>query len=196
MQKVTITGGSGFIGSHLAKYWAENGYIVEVIDDLRTGNPKNLVGIKNINLHRVTICDKEKISKIIDGSRFVFNLAAMISVPESMMNPQECIDINVKGLINVLEVALNSGVEKVIHSSSAAVYGDDPELPKTVSMKPNPKSPYGITKLDGEYYLDIFSDYHGLKTTSLRYFNVFGPKQDPNSQYAAAIPIFVKRALR
>jgi UDP-glucose 4-epimerase len=195
MEKITITGGAGFIGSHLAKFWSEKGYSVEVIDNLRSGFEKNLAGLKNTTLHKVSITDRNKIFRIIEGSRFVFNLAAMISVPESMANPLECVNINVLGLINVLDASYNSGVEKVVHSSSAAVYGDDPDLPKKCDMRPNPKSPYGITKLDGEYYLNMYSDFYGIRTTSLRYFNVFGPQQDPNSQYAAAIPIFVYKAI-
>lgn len=196
MEKVTITGGAGFIGSHLAKFWSEKGYSVAVIDNLRSGFGKNIAGIINTTLHKVSITEKEKIFKIIEGSRYVFNMAAMISVPESMRNPLECVNINVLGLINVLDASRKSDVEKVVHSSSAAVYGDDPVLPKKTDMRPNPKSPYGITKLDGEYYLNMYSDFYGIKTTSLRYFNVFGPRQDPKSQYAAAIPIFVYKAIQ
>lgn len=196
MEKVTVTGGAGFIGSHLVKYWSDNDYFVEIIDNLRSGYEKNIAGIKNVKLNKVSITEREKVAGIVEGSKYVFNLAAMISVPESMTNPVECVDINVLGLINVLDAAKNGGVEKVIHSSSAAVYGDDPELPKRTEMRPNPKSPYGITKLDGEYYLNMYSDFYGLKTTSLRYFNVFGPGQDPKSQYAAAIPIFVYKAMK
>jgi UDP-glucose 4-epimerase len=196
MDKVSVTGGAGFIGSHLVKYLSKSGFSVEVIDNLRSGFEKNISEIKNITLHKVCITEKEKIVRIIDGSRYVFNMAAMISVPESMSNPKECVNINVVGLINVLDASRTVGVEKVVHSSSAAVYGDDPELPKRINMLPNPKSPYGITKLDGEYYLNMYSDYYGIKTTSLRYFNVFGPGQDPKSQYAAAIPIFVYKAIK
>ena len=111
----------------------------------------------------------------------MFNLAALISVPESLEKPNECIDINVIGLLNVLESAKKQGVKKVVHSSSAAVYGDDPRLPKDVSMKPKPQTPYGVTKLDGEYYLQMYKEQYGLNTASLRYFNVFGPRQDPHS---------------
>jgi UDP-glucose 4-epimerase len=195
MEKIIVTGGAGFIGSHLVKYWAERGYRVEVIDNLRTGFEKNITGIKNVILNKVSITDKNKVLKIVQGSKYIFNLAAMISVPESMTNPMECVDINVKGLLNILDAAKEFGIEKVVHSSSAAIYGDNPELPKTTVMSPNPKSPYGITKLDGEYYLNMYTDFYGLKTTSLRYFNVFGPGQDPKSQYAAAIPIFVYKAI-
>lgn len=195
MQKITITGGAGFIGSHLCKYWISRNFQVTVIDNLRSGFEKNLSGLNNVTLIKESITSRAEVFKAINGSKYVFNMAAMISVPESMTNPFECVNINVNGLINILDAAKEYGVEKVIHSSSAAIYGEDPELPKTTSMKPNPKSPYGITKLDGEYYLNMYSDFYGLKTTSLRYFNVFGPGQDPKSQYAAAIPIFVYKAL-
>jgi UDP-glucose 4-epimerase len=120
----------------------------------------------------------------------------MISVPESMDKPVECVDINVNGLLNILDAAREYGIKKVVHSSSAAVYGDNPVSPKTIAMRPEPKSPYGITKLDGEYYLAMYNEAFGVGTTSLRYFNVFGPRQDPKSQYAAAIPIFVSKALK
>lgn len=195
MQKITITGGAGFIGSHLCKYWISRNFQVTVIDNLRSGFEKNLSGLNNVTLIKESITSRAEVFKAVNGSKYVFNMAAMISVPESMTNPFECVNINVNGLINILDAAKEYGVEKVIHSSSAAIYGEDPELPKTTSMKPNPKSPYGITKLDGEYYLNMYSDFYGLKTTSLRYFNVFGPGQDPKSQYAAAIPIFVYKAL-
>ena len=124
------------------------------------------------------------------------HLAAMISVPESMDKPIECVDINVNGLINILDAARKFNIKKVVHSSSAAVYGDNPVSPKTVDMRPEPKSPYGITKLDGEYYLQMYNEAFSVPTASLRYFNVFGPRQDPKSQYAAAIPIFVSKALK
>jgi UDP-glucose 4-epimerase len=134
--------------------------------------------------------------EILKDAGYVFNLAALVSVPESLEKPDECIDINVKGLLNVLDAAKEYKVKKVVHSSSAAIYGDDPRLPKNISMRPKPQTPYGITKLDGEYYLQMYYEQYGLPTTSLRYFNVFGPRQDPKSQYAAAIPIFVFKALK
>jgi UDP-glucose 4-epimerase len=169
---------------------------VHVIDNLRSGFEKNLNGIENVTLHRGSITDSGLTDKVLENANYVFNLAALISVPESLEKPGECIDINVLGLLNVLESAKKHNVKKVVHSSSAAVYGDDPRLPKDVSMKPKPQTPYGVTKLDGEYYLQMYKEQYGVNTTSLRYFNVFGPRQDPKSQYAAAIPIFVFKALR
>ena len=119
----------------------------------------------------------------------------MISVPESMDHPRECVDINVTGLLHVLEAAAKAGVKKLVLASSAAVYGDNPTVPKTEDMLPEPKSPYAITKLDGEYYLEMFHREGRLQTASLRFFNVFGPRQDPASAYAAAVPIFIRKAL-
>ena len=194
--KVVITGGAGFIGSHIAEYWNDQNAEVHVIDNLRSGFTKNIKNFPNVILHQGSITDKALTIDVLQGADYVFNLAALISVPESLEKPEECLDINVKGLLNVLDAAKVNGVKKVVHSSSAAVYGDDPRLPKEVTMRPKPQTPYGITKLDGEYYLQMYYDQYGLNTASLRYFNVFGPRQDPKSQYAAAIPIFVYKALK
>lgn len=193
--KIVITGGAGFIGSHIAEYWAERDAEVHVIDNLRSGSLKNLEHLEKIFFHRVSISRHDEISKIIEGADYVFHLAALISVPESVNNPRECIEININGLLNVLEASVKHNVKKVVFSSSAAVYGDNPVSPKTIDLQPNPKSPYGITKLDGEYYLKFYNEKYGLGAVSLRYFNVFGPRQNPNSQYAAAVPIFVSRAV-
>lgn len=194
--KVVVTGGAGFIGSHIVEHWNEKGAEVHVLDSLRSGYEKNIANFENVVFHRGSITDKELTNKVLENTDYVFHLAALISVPESLEKPDECLEINVNGLLNVLEAAKNNGVKKVVHSSSAAIYGDDPRLPKDISMRPKPQTPYGITKLDGEYYLQMYFEQYGLNTTSLRYFNVFGPRQDPKSQYAAAIPIFVYKALR
>ncbi len=194
--KIVVTGGAGFIGSHIVEYWSDKGADVHVIDSLRSGFEKNINNFRNVVFHKGSITDKELTMKVLENTDYVFNLAALISVPESLEKPEVCLDINVKGLFNVLESAKLNGVKKVVHSSSAAIYGDDPRLPKDISMKPKPQTPYGVTKLDGEYYLQMYFEQYGLNTASLRYFNVFGPRQDPKSQYAAAIPIFVFKALR
>ncbi|PID59779.1 MAG: dTDP-glucose 4,6-dehydratase [Ignavibacteriae bacterium] len=193
--KVVITGGAGFIGSHLVEYWNSKDADVHIIDSLRSGYRKNVENFENITLHQKSITNRDAVFEILKDTDYVFNLAALISVPESLEKPDECLDINVKGLLNVLDAAKKHKIKKVVHSSSAAIYGDDPRLPKDISMKPKPQTPYGITKLDGEYYLQMYYEQYGLPTTSLRYFNVFGPRQDPKSQYAAAIPIFVYKAL-
>jgi len=194
--KIVITGGAGFIGSHLAEYWSNQGAEVHIIDSLRSGFEKNIKEFSNVVFHKGSIVNKELTLEVLKNTDYVFNLAALVSVPESLEKPEECIDINVKGLLNILDAAKVHKVKKVVHSSSAAIYGDDPRLPKDVSMRPKPQTPYGITKLDGEYYLQMYFEQYGLPTTSLRYFNVFGPRQDPKSQYAAAIPIFVFKALK
>ena len=132
----------------------------------------------------------------MDGVDYVFHLAAMISVPESMAKPVECNEINAAGTLIVLEEAAKAGAKKLVLSSSAAIYGDNPVVPKVETMLPEPKSPYAITKLDGEFYCKLFADADRLPTACLRYFNVFGPRQDPKSQYAAAVPIFIDRAVK
>ncbi|MCB9248613.1 MAG: NAD-dependent epimerase/dehydratase family protein [Ignavibacteriales bacterium] len=194
--KIVVTGGAGFIGSHIVEHWSNNNAEVHVLDSLRSGYEHNISAFKNVVFQKGSITDKNFVDKVLENTTYVFHLAALISVPESLEKPDECLDINVKGLLNVLDAAKKHKVKKVVHSSSAAIYGDDPRLPKDISMKPKPQTPYGITKLDGEYYLQMYFEQYGLPTTSLRYFNVFGPRQDPKSQYAAAIPIFVFKALR
>ena len=194
--KVVITGGAGFIGSHLSEYWINQDSEVHVIDNLRSGYLSNLEELQDVKFHRGSITDRKLMFEVLKGADYVFHLAAMVSVDESVQKPQECIEINVNGLLNVLDASREYGIKKVVLSSSAAVYGDNPASPKTIDMKPEPKSPYGITKLDGELYLKMYNEIYGLGTISLRNFNVFGPKQDPQSQYSAAIPIFVSRAIK
>ncbi len=193
--KVVVTGGAGFIGSHIAEYWSQHDAEVHLIDNLRTGNYENIQAIKSVIFHNVSITDREAVFEIMEGAAYVHHLAAMVSVPESINKPLECVEINVMGLVNVLDAAVKHKVRKIVHSSSAAVYGDNPESPKHTDLVPMPKTPYGITKLDGEYYLQSYQENFGLKSCSLRYFNVFGPRQDPGSQYAAAVPIFIKKAI-
>lgn len=191
--RVLITGGSGFIGSHLAEHFQGKAE-VRVLDNLRSGHRKNLEGLK-VEFIEGDICDRETVKKAMVGVDYVFHLAAMISVPESMFKPIECAEINVKGLLIVLEEAAAAGVKKLCFSTSAAIYGDNPEMPKRENMFPEPKSPYAITKLDGEYYCGMFTATGKLQTACLRYFNVFGPRQDPKSAYAAAVPIFISKAV-
>ncbi|MBT4223292.1 MAG: NAD-dependent epimerase/dehydratase family protein [Opitutae bacterium] len=191
--RVLITGGSGFIGSHLAEHfqgWAE----VRVLDNLRTGFRRNLEGL-DVEFFEGSVCDRDLVQEAVQDVDYVFHLAALVSVPESMEKPSECVDINVKGLLNVLEQSATAGVRKLCFASSAAIYGDNPTVPKLETMLPEPKSPYAITKLDGEYYCGMFQAEERLKTACLRFFNVFGPRQDPNGPYAAAVPIFFQKAL-
>jgi len=190
--RVMVTGGAGFIGSHIAEHFKNDEVIV--FDNLRTGFKKNLKGL-NVKFVKASVEDFKALNKWMKGVDVVFHLAALISVPESILKPVETERINTQGTLNVLEAARRNNVKKVVYSSSAAVYGDNPILPKKEDMKPEPKSPYAVSKLSGEYYCKIYTEQFGLKTAVVRYFNVFGERQDPNSQYAAAIPIFVKRAL-
>jgi len=165
-----------------------------VLDNFRTGHARNIEGLP-IRLVRGCITDREVVREAVQGCDTVFHLAALVSVPESMERVHECVSINVTGLLTVLEEAAAAGARKLVLSSSAAIYGDDPEVPKREDMRPAPKSPYAITKLDGEYYCALFAATGRIETACLRYFNVFGPRQDPRSAYAAAVPIFMRRAL-
>lgn len=193
-KRILITGGAGFIGSHLTRHFAEQAEVT-VLDDLRSGYARNLDGVR-CRFLQGSILDDVALKQAISGAEEVYHLAAMISVPESVAKPAECAKLNTEGTQRVLDAALNAGVRKVVLASSAAIYGDNPTVPKLESMTPEPKSPYAETKLAGEKLLAQYTRAHGLGTTSLRFFNVFGPQQDPRSAYAAAVPIFIAKALR
>ncbi len=191
--KILITGGAGFIGSHLAEHYQGKAG-VRILDDLRTGYRRNLAGLE-VDFQHGSILDREAVHRAVQGVDCVFHLAGMISVPESMAQPLACAELNVIGLLNVLEEASRAGVRKLCFSSSAAIYGDNPVVPKIETMTPEPRSPYAITKLDGEYYGAMFTRAGRIEVACLRFFNVFGPRQDPCSAYAAAVPIFIRQAL-
>lgn len=193
-KNVLITGGAGFIGSHIAELASKHAN-VRVLDNFRSGFRENLTGIPH-ELVEGSIEDTAVLSDAMAGIDYVFHLAAMISVPESMTKPLECVAVNTLGTLNVLEAAAQAGVKKMVLSSTAAIYGDDPVLPKVEDLPPCPKSPYAVTKLDGEYYCAMYTAMGRLQTACLRYFNVFGPRQNPKSAYAAAVPIFLSRALK
>ncbi|WP_367874400.1 NAD-dependent epimerase/dehydratase family protein [Luteolibacter sp. Populi] len=193
--KILVTGGSGFIGSHIVEHYQDKAEEIRVLDNLRTGFRKNLDGLKATFIEG-SVTDREAVAKAVEGVDYIFHMAALVSVPESMAKPGECVDINVHGLLNVLEAAAAAGVKKLVFASSAAIYGDNPSVPKLETMLPEPKSPYAVTKLDGEYYLDLFNRERGLETAAIRFFNVFGPRQDPKGAYAAAVPIFIEKALK
>lgn len=193
--KILITGGSGFIGSHIVEHFQGIANEIRVLDNLRTGYKHNLDGL-DCTFIEGSITDRELVKQAVQDVDYIFHLAAMVSVPESMSKISECVEINVNGLLNVLEEASEAGVKKLVFASSAANYGDNPAVPKLETMYPEPKSPYAITKLDGEYYLEMFRSEGKLETTSIRFFNVFGPRQDPKGAYAAAVPIFIEKALK
>ncbi|SFC11216.1 UDP-glucose 4-epimerase [Flagellimonas taeanensis] len=195
MKKYLITGGAGFIGSHIAEHLSKEGHHVTILDNLRTGFLNN---ISDLSIHFVNgdIRDEELVFDLVNECDAVFHLAALVSVPESLLKLRECIDINTMGTINILNAVKKNGNCKVVLSSSAANYGDNPKLPKTENMLAEPMTPYAITKLDGEYYLQMYFEQYDVETVSLRYFNVFGPRQNPKSVYAAAVPIFIDKALK
>ena len=198
MGKVIVTGGAGFIGSHLSDELVRRGYQVTIIDNLSTGklsNIESVPGSKKVEFVRGSITNLPLLRKLFSGADYIFHQAAIPSVPNSIKNPKASHNTNITGTLNVLLAARDNNVKKVVYASSAAVYGDSPTLPKTEDMIPNPLSPYAITKLAGEYYGKVFQEIYGVKTVSLRYFNVYGPRQDPNSPYAAVIPLFITEAL-
>jgi UDP-glucose 4-epimerase len=191
---VLITGGAGFIGSHIAEA-LQGRARVRVLDNLRSGFRANLRDL-DVELVEGSILDRPLLQKAMAGVDCVFHLAAMISVPESMEKPIECEQVNTIGTLQVLEAAAAAGVRKLCFSTSAAIYGNNPDVPKRETMLPEPQSPYAVSKLSGEYYGDLFTRTRGLSCACLRYFNVFGPRQNPKSAYAAAVPIFITRALK
>lgn len=193
-RRVLITGGAGFIGSHLAHHLAPQAEVT-VLDDLRSGYALNLDGVR-CRFLQGSILDDAALRQAVAGAEEIYHLAAMISVPESVAKPDECAELNTEGTRRVLAAAVAAGARKVVLASSAAIYGDNPTVPKHESMPPEPKSPYAETKLAGERLLEEYRTTHGIGTTSLRFFNVFGPRQDPRSAYAAAVPIFIAKALR
>jgi UDP-glucose 4-epimerase len=192
--RILITGGAGFIGSHVAEHFQGQAE-VRVLDNLRTGCRNNLDGLR-VEFVEGSVTDREAVARAVRGVDYVFHLAALVSVPESMAKPAACVEINVNGHLNVLEAAAAAGVKKLVFASSAAVYGDNPPVPTVETTAPAPRSPYAVTKLDGEYYNAIHTREGRLDTVSARFFNVFGPRQSPSSAYAAAVPIFLERALR
>lgn len=195
-KNVVVTGGMGFIGSHLTERLLEDNEVT-VIDNESTGNIENirhLLDHENLTVIKGSIVDLN-LTEIFKDKDYVFHLAAIPSVPRSVKDPFSSNNSNITGTLNVLTAAKDAGIKKLIFSSSSSVYGDTPTLPKREDMPINPMSPYAITKATGEMYCRVFQDLYDLPTVSLRYFNVFGPRQDPNSQYAAVIPKFITAIL-
>jgi len=195
--RVLVTGGAGFIGSHIVTRLVEAGHTVRVLDNLTTGKRENLAHIaKDVELVVGDCRDEGAVAAVMKGIDLAYHEAAIVSVPYSVEHPRETHAVNVLGTLNVALAARDAGVKRLVFACSAAVYGEDPELPKREAMRPMPVSPYGVEKVTGEQYLHTFSAIYGLETVSLRYFNVFGPRQDPGSAYSGVISIFTDRILR
>ncbi|MGE0087762.1 MAG: SDR family oxidoreductase [Desulfococcaceae bacterium] len=193
--RVLVTGGAGFIGSHLADALVSQGCEVRVLDNLSTGHLSNLSHIKDkIILYEGDIRDQEFMNTAVEGCDVIFHEAAEVSVPRTVQDPVTSAQINDMGTLQLLETARQNGVKRVVFACSSAVYGDDPHMPKREDMLPKPMSPYAVQKLTGEYYARIYNDLYGLETVSLRYFNVYGPYQDPSSPYSGVISIFMSKA--
>lgn len=193
--KVLVTGGAGFIGSHLASALANLGANVIALDDLSGGGDGDFDGLGPIEFVRGSILDKPLLGRCVEGARFVFHQAALGSVPASVAEPVRYFDVNVTGTINVLEAARGAGVRRLMFAASASAYGSSELLPKIESMAPQPISPYAASKVAGEAFLRAYSASYPLDTAALRYFNIFGPRQNANSAYAAAIAAFATAAL-
>jgi UDP-glucose 4-epimerase len=199
MSKVLVTGGAGFIGSHLTEALLRKGYSVRVLDDFSTGKRENLIFDKaypSLEIIEGDIRDFSTCQKAMKGMEYVFHQAALPSVQRSVEDPETSNAINVGGTLNILLAAKEVGVKRVIYASSSSVYGDTPTLPKHEEMPSNPLSPYALQKYVGEQYCRLFYQLYSLETIALRYFNIFGPKQDPNSLYSAVIPKFIDALLQ
>jgi len=195
--KYVVTGGAGFIGSGLVRALIDQPDArVEVVDDFSTGRAVNVEEVKDrIVLHESDIRDYDAMRRVFDGADVVFHLAAIPSVPRSIQDPVPSHDVNMNGMFQVFRACADRKVKRVVYASSSSAYGDTPVLPKVESMPPNPKSPYAAQKLMGEYYASSFHTCYGLDAVSLRYFNVYGPRQDPSSPYSGVISIFMRCVL-
>ena len=196
MNHCLVTGGAGFIGSHLVEALVKRGDAVRVLDNLSTGRAENLAAVSRaIELVEGDIRDRDTVRDATQGVDRVFHQAALVSVPLSVKDPTTTFAINVDGTLNLLEAARQAGVRSFVFASSSAVYGDLPGLPKTETSAVNPISPYGLSKYIDEQYAKLYSQLYGLQTVGLRYFNVYGPRQDPSSPYSGVISIFIERLL-
>jgi len=197
MSSYLVTGGAGFIGSNIAHELVRLGEKVRIVDNFSTGHRENICDILDeIELIEADIRDLENMEQAVEGIDFVLHQAAMGSVPRSIKEPINSNEVNVTGTLNLLVAARDAGVKRFIYAASSSIYGDTPGLPKTEDMSPSPLSPYAVSKLMGEHYCRVFHSIYGLETVSLRYFNVFGPRQDPSSEYSAAIPKFIAAILK
>jgi UDP-glucose 4-epimerase len=191
-----ITGGSGFIGSNIAHELVKRGEEVRILDNFSTGRQINLAGIEQaIEVIEGDIRDFWTVREAVEGVDCVLHQAALPSVPRSIKNPLTSNNVNITGTVNLLEASKQAGVRRFVFASSSSIYGDTPTLPKREDMMPDPLSPYAVTKLAGEKYCKVFFELYGIETVALRYFNIFGPRQDPKSEYAAVIPKFINALL-
>ncbi len=191
-----VTGGAGFIGSNIAEALVNDGKKVRIIDNLSTGHIENISGFSaQVNFIQGDIRYLNTVMEVMDGVDYVLHQAALPSVPRSIQTPIESNDNNLNGTLNILYAAAKSGVKRVVYAASSSAYGDAEQLPKVEDMTPKPLSPYAVNKLAGELYCSVYSRVFDLETVALRYFNVFGPRQDPNSFYSAVIPKFIKALL-
>lgn len=194
--RALVTGGAGFIGSHIAQRLVETGHAVVVLDNLFTGSRANLAAIADrVRIVEGDVCHLATVEECAAGCEVIFHEAAIVSVPFSVERPQESHDVNIQGTLNVLQAARKARTRRVVYASSAAIYGEEPTLPKIEAMRPEPMSPYGVEKITGEHYLATWSKLFAVETVALRYFNVFGPRQDPRSAYSGVISVFVDRIL-
>ncbi|MFH1755593.1 MAG: SDR family oxidoreductase [Candidatus Latescibacterota bacterium] len=196
MSTYLVTGGAGFIGSNLVEELLKREQNVRIIDDFSTGREENLKDfISHIELVEGDIRNQATVERAVKGVDFVLHQAALASVQRSIDNPEATNQVNVQGTLNLLDAAKNHAVKRFVYASSSSAYGDSEALPKVETMETNPKSPYAVSKLAAEWYCRVYSSVFKMPTVSLRYFNVFGPRQDPNSQYSAVIPLFIRALL-
>jgi nucleoside-diphosphate-sugar epimerase len=192
-----VTGGSGFIGSHIVDELLRRGERVRVLDDLSTGRKQNLSHVADrIEFHELDIRDLEKIRPAFSGVDYVVHLAAIPSVPRSVKDPLTSNSVNIDGTLHVLLAARDAGVKRLVFAASSSAYGDNPILPRVESHTPRPLSPYGLTKLAGEYYCQLFTQLYSLEAVALRYFNIFGPRQNPDSPYTGVLSLFIAAYIR
>ncbi|MGA3084776.1 MAG: SDR family oxidoreductase [Thermodesulfobacteriota bacterium] len=206
MANYLVTGGAGFIGSHIAEALLKEGHQVRILDNFSTGRRENLQAIQliaplNLEIIEGDIRDKKVCDQVVSDMDFIFHEAAQVSVPASVNDPETTQEVNIGGTLNLLSASKMAGIKRLVLASSTAIYGDSPDekdslKPKKEHLAPNPLSPYALSKLVGEFYCRLFSKMYGLPTVALRYFNVFGPRQAPNSEYAAVIPKFIERLLQ
>jgi len=196
MTRYLVTGGAGFIGSHIVSALLARGDEVRILDNFSTGRRSNLEAVVGAEIMEGDVRSYDVVREAVDGCEFVLHQAALPSVPRSVKDPITSNEVNVVGTLNVLDAAHDAKVRRLVYASSSSIYGRNPALPKCEDMMPQPMSPYAVSKLAGEHYCRSFWELYAFETVMLRYFNVFGPRQDPTSQYSAVIPRFIDRLLR